>query len=233
MKRLIVIGFVVTILISATAAIASVPADNDWLLNFRATTDVAAKTGAATSTFGLKSTAGDYFAYRQDAFAGPEVNYSYAGDPLHSSRRYYIAKFGGAPLGSTSNVMSWVIRLDGYAYSSAYVTGWNASGATSSIEGFPGQTIKLYECNVAGDKLAPAIWTFTPGVVATWSAGARMGGTSNVDYFQKMYTFGAADAEGLSHQYLLLEATVPEPSSILAVISGLAGVLGLRIRRRK
>lgn len=239
MKKLLVIGIVMVMALSATAAMAAI--DNDWLVNFKASTDAAAKVGASAAIFGLKTTAGDTFTPlgTPAALGGtPEVNYADSTHPYTTNYgvtagRTYVAKKGGAPLGTTGT-MDWTFKLAGLKGNTVYLTSWNATGGPNAIDTGTTQIIKLYESNLAGEKVGEAVWTFTPGTTATWAAATGIGGVANTNYFSKSYTLtDDNDTAGGSYKYFMLEATVPEPGSMVALFSGLVGLVGFGIRRRK
>lgn len=242
MKKLLVIGIVMVMALSATAAFAAI--DNDWLVNFKASTDVLAKSGASNCIVGLKTATGDSFATLgtpANLSGSPEVNYADAAHAYTTNYgttpgRTYVAKFGGAPLGTTGKeTIDWTFRLVGAANATVYFTAWNATGTTNAIDAGTTQTIKLYESNAAGQKIGAAVFDFTPGKVASWTSGGGIVGVANTDYFSKSYTLGSVDAAGGAYQYFVLEASTstPEPGSMLAMLSGLVGLVGFGIRRRK
>jgi len=243
MKKLIVMGIVMVMALSATAAFAA--ADNDWLINVKASTDATAKVGASNAIFGLKTATGDTFATLTTAanLAGsPEINYGDATHPYTSNygavpataKRYSTVKFGGAVLGNTTNTVDWTFRVCGAANASLYLTAWNATGATNQIDAGFTQTIQLYESNAAGEKIGPAIWSFVAGKTSSWTSSGGIVGTAGDTYFQTQVTLpGEIDPAGGAYKYYVLEATVPEPGSMVALFSGLIGLVGFGIRRRK
>jgi len=249
MKKLIVIGIVMVMVMSASAAMA-VTIDNDWLVYVKASTDAAAKVGAGNATFGLKTAAGDSFAnYTTAANVGgtPEINYKDATHPYTTNYgaipgRTYVAKFGGAPLGvevGKKGVIDWAFKIAGAANATVYLTSWNTAGTTTAINALTDQVIKLYLGDADGNKVGDAIWEYKAGTNgATWTGAGGIVGTANSTsaanaYFQQSFTLGAADNAGAAYKYFVLEATVPEPGSMVALFSGLIGLVGFGIRRRK
>jgi len=240
MKKLIVIGLVAMVVLSASGAFAAI--DNDWKVYLRASTDNLAKSGASTANYGLKTGTPDTFANLTTSpnLAGsPEINYTDGAHPYTTSYgatpgRTYVATFGGAPLGLSPKtpVIDWKIKACGAGNATIYVTAWEQTGTTNSIEAGL-QKIQLFESNAQGEKLGAAVWTFLPAVNTTYSGTTGIAGTKGTDFWQKSYTLGAADASGGAFQYFLLEATVPEPGSMVALFSGLVGLIGFGIRRRK
>jgi|GEM_PF-1508588 len=238
MKKLIVIGIVVAMVMGM--AVSAMAIDNDWLVSFRVSTESAGKTGASSAVFGVKSAAGDTiskFTGIANLASSPEINYYDATHPYPTDygvigNRYYVAKFGGAPI-TGSNTIDWVFRAAGAAGSTIYVNGWNYTGAASTLDADPGFSLKLYEATADGVKVGAAVWEFRPGVVSAWSSNG-LSGTANVDFFQKQYTLGSADSAGGAYKYFVLEAApIPEPGSMVALFSGLVGLVGFGIRRRK
>lgn len=247
MKKFIVLGIVMVMVLSATAAMSAV-FDNDWLVTLKASTDVAAKVGAGNAIFGLKTAAGDtttYYTPVANLASSPEVNYSDSTHPYPTTyatgaTRYYVAKKGGAPLGvdpGQSKTIDWLFRIAGAGGSTVYLTAWNTTGTTSAINAGTNQIIKLYEANAEGVK-GDLLWTFNPGAATSWTSTGGIVGAKNDQlalngYFSKSYTLGAADNAGGAYQYFVLEAQAPEPGSIVALFSGLVGLAGFGIRRRK
>jgi hypothetical protein len=239
MKMFVVVGLAAAMALTASAAVAF---DNDWLIHVRASTDAAAKTGQASATFGWKSSPGDVFdqiTILSLVTSGPEIDYadamhqfpnSYGGYP--AQKRWYTAKFGG-PWPKTT---TWFCRAAGTEYSTIFVTAWNYTGASSSIDADPGFTLKLYEANAWGDVLGAPVWIFQPGVTATWSAGSGIGGNPFADYFQKAYTLGPADSGGAAYKYFVLtmttSPTIPEPGSLACLLAGVSWLAGMGIRRK-
>ena len=236
MKKLIVAGMVAVMVMGATAAMAAW--DNDWAVLVKCSTDALAKFGASTALFGVKTPAGNTFANLTTApnLAGsPEVNYSDAIHPYTTNYgvtagRTYVAKFGGTP--PSIHSLWWRFRAVGVAGAAVYVTAWNQTGATSQID--VGTTTKFYlfESNAEGARFGNPVWTFNPGTTATWTSTDGIGGVANTNYFSKAYTLGAADSAGGAYQYFVL-TTIPEPTSAVAMLSGLVGLAGLGLRRRK
>ena len=244
MKRFLVFGIVAMMVLSATVAMAAV--DNDWSVYIKASTDALARSGASTATFGVKTATGN------NTFANlttspalgsyPEVNYTDATHPYTTNYgniagRTYVAKFAGAPLGDGSKLvtMDWTFRLVGNAGATVYMTTWNQTGTTNQIDDGT-QAIQLFESDATGKKIGDAIWTYNPGVTTTWGSSTGIAGTAGTNFFQKAYTLGDADSAGGAYQYFVLEAnsvSTPEPGSMLAMLSGLVGLVGFGIRRRK
>jgi len=243
MKKLIVIGIVMVMVLAATSAMAAV-IDNDWAVYLKTTTDALAKNGASTSNLGLKTTTGDTLANLTTApnlAVSPEINYT---DTVHpyttnyavTTGRTYVAKFGGALLGAApptgKQTIDWMFRAVGAAGATIYVTSWDQTGTANQIDLLTTQTIKLYESNAAGEKIA-AVWTYLPMNNTTYSTSTGIAGVAGTNYFQKSYVLGAADSAGGAYQYFVLEAQVPEPGSMVALFSGFIGLVGFGIRRRK
>jgi hypothetical protein len=248
MKKLIVIGIVMVMALSATAAMAAI--DNDWLVYFKASTDSLAKSGASNGTLGLKTAANDSFAnYSTVATLStyPEINYTDSGHPYTTSYgnipgRTYVAKFGGAPLGPDpkKTVIDWAFKVAGNGGATVYLTAWNQTGTTTQIDAGTTQLIELWAGNSSGEKVGTApIWMFNPGQQASWTSGGGIVGTANDQnatngYFSQSYVLGNNDSAGGAYKYFVLEATtVPEPGSLVALFSGIIGLVGFGIRRRK
>lgn len=237
MKKLTVVGLVAVMVMAATAAMAI---DNDWLVFIRASTDSSAKTGMSSAAFGVRTETRDVYAWHSPAASlgmSPEIDYSDANHPYTGNYadirqpRWSVAEVGGGPC-SSGGVMDWRFRLAGAAGANVYVTAWNQTGSTCSLDANPGLTLRLYESDLQGNKLGAAIWTFQPGVTASWTASSGIAGTANEDYFQKSYQLGEADSAGGAYQYFVLEAC-PEPSSVVAILSGLMALAGFGIRRKR
>ncbi len=244
MKKLFVLGIIAVMVMGmAVSAMAADFVDNAWNVFIRPSTDAAAKTGAGTAVFGLKTATGDSFSNLTaiaNLGASPEINYTNDGHPYTSdynvvAGRTFVAKLGGSPLGTEKEkkqTIDWMFRAAGVAGATVYVTAWNQTGANNLIDAGI-QQISLYESNADGDKIGNAVWSFMPGVTTTWAASTGIAGEAGTNFWQKSYTLGAADDAGGAYQYFVLEATVPEPGSMVALMSGLVGLVGFGIRRKK
>jgi len=242
MKKLIVMGIVMVMVLSASAAFAVV--DNDWVVFLKASSNASGLAGASNAIFGLKTTTGNTFASLgtpANLATNPEVNFTdttgqhpYTSNYGVQAGRWSTSKLGGAPMGDGKlSVIDWTFKVAGGAGTSVYLTAWTQAGATTQLEAGTTTLVKLYASNVAGEKIGSALYTFGQNNT-TFSTSTGIAGVAGTNFYQNQYTLGAtADGAGGAYQYFVLEATVPEPGSMVALFSGLIGLVGFGIRRRK
>jgi hypothetical protein len=231
MKKLIVLAVVVMAFSMVSAAYAQAP---QWLVSFKAT-DAVNGNAAATTTFGTKNLAKDATEVTADSNDTNMV----AG----VSTSVYFASFDNAidPDGSAGNGWSTDRRApyDGYkwtwktwnaklwmnsaaSHATIKLTGWNATGTTSDL---------------------PANWTAKVTVVndpqglytgQTFTFNTAANGTSSTPQLNWSFSTGGGEFyKGLNNAMTLKFEAVPEPGSMVAMLSGLVGLGGYVIRRKK
>ena len=212
MKKLIVIVCMVT-MVMGLAMVANA-ADENWLVNLKIGNSTLAK--GYTSGFGTKTGAVGTYVAGEDALLPP------AGAGNDQAEIYTVVgpnkmlvdkrtPFAGAPI-------VWQITVGyqaSYADANIYMRVFNPTGTATLLDANPGFDLKLFKVAEFGGT-RQLVWTATPGVSSTSSSGY----------------FGTSYAKG-THYFELEASAVPEPGSIVAMLSGLVGLAGYSIRRRK
>jgi hypothetical protein len=218
MKKLIVIG-IVAVMVVGFAMAASAAIEQTWYISMKAVNSVA--TGNGTLTCGTKAGASDsYTTVGSEDSAQPGGNGARGEitdeiQPLTT----LVAKDVRAPLGAeatkTWNIHAWLVGADGATKTAGVVTitAWLAG---ADLDG----TVAVSVQGLGADWAAPLnTTTATRGTVSaplmTWTA--NYDGINDVQFQVNASTV----------------TTIPEPGSILALASGLVGLIGFGIRRRK
>jgi len=219
MKKLIVLGIVAT-MVMGFAVVAQAAYDTDWVINIKAATDAAGT--AAASTTGLRA---------RGIYTDPKAAEDTVAPPAGAAPIVFVYSTIGADnlvndfRGSfTGTEKVWNLTVGNARYGTApetvYLFGWNPANTSvvtyNDFLPLGSETITLY--NAPGG---------VRGTVA-WSVSGLVNGNG-----------GSADANtwksgpiAMGSQYQLV-VTVPEPGSMLAMLSGLVGLAGFAIRRKR
>jgi len=243
MKKLIVLGILAAMLMGLAVVAQATPATPAWVVSVMATTDAASVDGQAYGSFGLYSKSSDTYA---NITAGvnpalPEINYTSSTASVTSytaANREYVAKMSTADAGAPSSTVTtdWFFQAQNCtnnAGGTMYVTAWNLSTAQYVIPSGLPYTVTMYELTGAGGTIIPSsAYTFQTGTGAnkgtgTWASGTGVGGTYNQWVLTNVPTNGFVNFELVAAPQI-----TPEPGS-LALFSGLVGLVGYGIRRRK
>jgi len=223
MKKLIVLGIVVAMAMGF-AAVAQAAYDVDWAMNVKASTTAAGTGDAYTSSFRTKASGNNDGKGAEDSIAPPggsaPVVYGYTTVDGFDLVQDYRTSFTG-----TEKV--WDFQLSsarfGTAPTQVYLFVWNAKNTTAppntTLDFAPlgGETIRLYSAQ--GGVRGELLWTVdgafngtgNPGDANTWQSGAV----------------------SMGNRYQIVVSSVPEPGSMLAMLSGLVGLAGFAIRRKR
>jgi hypothetical protein len=220
MKKLIVMGIVAG-MVMGLAGMASAAPDADWAVSLRAEY---MNKSANTAKFGLKTGASDAYVAGQDAtHTIPSGDYALAyslpadapaGSVVKNDLRAPLPDVGGA-------TMIWDIFLRASSGSvgapaNVVLKGYIFSSTSDKYDG-GFRSIALQQGGVTLVDDAGNAMVFAAGVT----------GTSTAPTFTKTFAFTGQDIP------IQLVAVVPEPGSMLAMFSGLVGLVGYGIRRRK
>lgn len=217
MKKLIVIG-IAAVMVMGLVGAANAAFDPSWLVNLKVSTSADGSAQAFTLICATNTTVAI------TAAPPPGVQpmvYAYSTSGTTSLIKDQRVSFAGT-------TMQWVIKLGGVNFAnginpeSVYLFGWNPNdGAivkTNQFVATGGETLALY-ASPDGIVKGAKLWDVVKGGTGastdalTWKAGGM--------------------AVPLNSMFILEETLVPEPGSILALASGLIGLIGFGTRRRK
>jgi hypothetical protein len=228
MKKLIVIGIVAAMVMGLSVA-ALATADN-WLVYMHVGLNTTANDGADHSKFGIKTTANDLYSANGAGYSAsvPEIWFTDGGTHMYpvdtgTDSRWYQATFTKA-VGHDPSVaeVDWVMEIKGAASATVYLTAWNGTPVSQDWDGTKFSSLAIYSAP-GGVKTGDPLYSFDKT-----QNGVNTGTGMTGNYFQQSWTLDSTGTKGL-----ILAAWVPEPGSMVAVLSGLIGLVGFGIRRRK
>jgi hypothetical protein len=240
MKKLIVLGIVATMLMGfGMVAQAAAPA---WVVSVMASSDTAALDGQPYASLGLSTRTTDQMGNITTGSWDPtvsELDYlgattttgvgagPYAGTTARENTAKLSTSDQGVP--SATQSCTWYFEAtNNNADTPMYVTAWNLSTAQYAIPASLGYSITMYELTgLNGTPIQSSAYVLTNG---TAKAANGTIGVSGVGGTYNQWTVPA----GVNNvQYFEIVAGVPEPGSLVALFSGLVGLVGFGIRRRK
>jgi len=221
MKKLIVMGIVAMMVMGLSVA-ASAAIDTDWAVQLRAMNGTLSM---GTGTFGTKVGANDAFTTTgaEDAnFPSPTATWAEVGSTIGGVSR--ISKDYRAPLDlvnfkGLANAKVWNLSLSiqGGTQGPIKLIGWLPTAAAGVITADADQIVELRQ-----------------GDVVLWAVPKGVGGTSTAPQFTKTdFAYDGANPIALQLVAYTPGPIVPEPGSMVAMFSGLVGLAGFAIRRRK
>lgn len=232
MKKLTIILAVITMVVCAAAAYAVGPND-DWLVYMRAASPDDSK-ALNNCIFGTKSTYSDAPAGVEDksqitGTVAPAMGCFDLGSGANGTGYYQDLRSSVSTAGKTQ---TWTIKLwalSSYSFNDIVLSAWNPSGSHDINGGIP---IRL---QVVHDPTG----TFTDGHVLISSWDPDKNGSQALAPYSWTFT-GAGSLKSVTNPIVLQLTTsyealpsVPEPGSLVAMMSGLVGLVAFRVRRKK
>lgn len=208
MKRFVLVGVLVALALSASAAMAD--PDDTWMVQFRAISIPAGN--AVTTAFGTKPGASDDYTTvgMEDAVTTAQAVDGHAEIISTIVPGQRTAKDVRAPLSYPSHgclVWDLSMYIVGDAQMPITLIGWVVPGDYMLDGDSPNVVLKQ------GSQI---LWTLPHGTSGTWQS----------PQFTQVF-----DYTGTPISLQLVAA--PEPSSIVAMLSGILGIVGFGIRRRR
>jgi len=233
MKKLILLVSIAALMLGVMGAAFAGPNDN-WVINFKATDNANASGNITTNSYGTNADAGDnddglYDAQQAVGTGSAAVLGAFdlgAGTAGYGYYNDIRAKMSAA---TQPNYKSWNLKLF----------------VQSNFNSTKGLKLRAYNASGANDLLGlPDGWKVKLSVI-TDATGANSGytytwdGTTNQTSTSPAFTLNWTAAQtrnlkGVENAVIMkLETIVPEPGSMVALFSGLVGLVGFGIRRRK
>lgn len=208
MKRLIVMGIVLAMALALSVS-ASAAMDTTWAVQLRAFNT--SNLSAGTITLGTNGTAIDDFKVPEDAYLA-----ILTGNPaeLSSTIGDRVAKDMRAPIADGETKVWDLIMFNNGPATTITLIGWVANGVNGQINGDEGEV--FLRVKDTGEVI--------------WTAPHEVSGSQTAFMFSKTFDWEPGQIIGLE---LVATNVVPEPGSMVALFSGLVGLVGFGIRRRK
>jgi len=244
MKKLFVMGLAAIMVMGAAASAMAATSNTQWYVNMRASSELGtaqtptSASSGGTAKFGTKTGTEQWIAVPSGAqdWTLPEVHYlnGIAGKTATEADRIYtVAPTYSATVDPTlvAGGLSWKFSVSLSTNGATRLSLWNPSAATADIKPFAtsGFNVSLYKTSAAGVRTG-LLDTVDPAQNGAYTSGVFSGKIYNYKL-----TDGATAGNGLQYFELFAGAPVvtPEPGSIVAMFSGLVGMAGFAIRRRK
>lgn len=217
MKKLIVLGIIATMVMGLAVA-ASAQIDATWAVQLRAYNGAATPNATGTLTVGTRVGASDGWS---TAGAEDSAYPAYTGVPgvilstlLPADQR--VNKDQRAPLGENeTKVWDLVMFCVGGAPQTMRLDGWLPATATLQ----EGGNLRVWLQDSQGNVL--------------WEVPYNTSGAQGTPTFSKTFAYDGTPINLQLVASTVAPVEVPEPGSMLAMFSGLVGLVGFGIRRRK
>lgn len=235
MKKLIVIGIVAAMVMGlSVAASAGVPVANPDSVIKMGVRFINGTTSQGTLTIGTDATASDGFVSGEDTGypsaingAGEIICIDLEPQGLVTDGRYNQNL--KAPLLEKDMIKIWSLKAyvnGGAATSNAKLTAWMTSTGKIDSDDY---TVQLWN----GAWTAQQIKSGAAGT-ALWTAPKGASGTSTSPQFTSaIFSLGTNEVKYYTMSIMTTTTPVPEPGTMAAMLSGLVGLVGFGIRRRK
>jgi hypothetical protein len=226
MKKLIVIGIVVA-MVMGLSAVAFANADN-WIVDIHVGKDASGADGTSYSKFGIKTSGASQFSSYGPVYdpSSPEIEYydsahAWAGKGV-DPRYYQVVALKGAGWDPSVAEVDYNFYVAGAANQAVTLYAWNPTGASSDWDATKFTSLTLWTVDGNGVKSDPYAFDYTAN---GGNNGTAMTGT----FASRIFNI---DPAGDPQRFVLI-ATTPEPGSMAALFTGLVGLVGFGIRRRR
>lgn len=216
MKKLIVLGIIATMVMGMAVA-ASAALDDTWILQMKASY-VSNGQGSGTVTVGTKPGSIDGIGSEDKTLAptNGEKAMMFTDLQPRSNTDYRAPLVVGET--KTWNLNIWTNEGSAGEIS---LSGWIATAGNGSIlpstDGDPDILLQLFH-----------------GSTLVWTAPINESSTSTNPMFSYTFNYGGGNLTTAGEAFYVVASTiVPEPGSMVALFSGLVGLVGFGIRRRK
>jgi len=228
MKKLIVIGIVAAMVMGLSAA--AFATGDAWLVYMHVGLNTTGEDGAPSGKFGIRTQTTDLVSsYTTGNYnsAVPELWFTDGTHPYPSnlgaggSPRYYqatISKNNAAPTNTVEFVYSLEIKAT--SGTTVWLTAWNPTGPTTDWDASKFDNLYLYEGTNKSNGFK----------FDSTKNGADIVTNISGDYYQKSYVMPEG---GIMEFQLIAGGGIPEPGGMAALFTGLVGLIGFGIRRRK
>lgn len=225
MKKIIVLGLVLA-MVMGLAAVASATT-TDWLIYMKATDQVGGSGLLAQYIYGCRTGATDGFESSMDAASAAGTGAAVVLGCIDLGVGSYNTGYNKdlrAPITTVGEQKTWNLKL--------YVQGENTTATSILFKAWnPTGTYDL----VDGSLALPVTVTVKDQTGKTYEFLPSANGTSTTPQltWELPVVYGYANAYDITLVAGTTGSIVPEPGSMLAMLSGLVGLVGFGIRRRK
>jgi hypothetical protein len=220
---------IVLVMVMGLAAVANAGLNDNWAVYMKASDIHGTNFATMTNIYGTKTGSVDGLDGSDTAFSAPvstsAILTSFDIGAGNASAGYL--KDLRAPLTSALDQKIWNLRLyvnSSWTAGNVQLTGWNPSGTYALLGTVPSRVVLRIVNDPTG--------TYAAGSTIMSFDNTTHGTSANPTW---TVTFTNSDAikVGAGGGYVNMQLITPEPGSMVAMLSGLVGLIGFGIRRRK